>query len=94
MRPRKAGLIKRKEKCSVTKQGLEGGELNCYKVFWCFFPMKVSWNQAYNSRVSLALALSDVPVTSCFFLFFFLPSAFLVYYFSFLTSTFYIITHN
>ena len=29
MRPRKAGLIKRKVKCSVTKQGLEGGELNC-----------------------------------------------------------------
>ena len=29
MRPRKADLIKRKVKCSVTKQGLEGGELNC-----------------------------------------------------------------
>ena len=29
MRPRKADLIKRKVKCSVTEQGLEGGELNC-----------------------------------------------------------------
>ena len=28
MRPRKADLIKRKVKCSVTEQGLEGGELN------------------------------------------------------------------
>ena len=55
MRPRKADLIKRKVKCSVTKQGLEGGELNCQKVFWCFFPVKVSWNKTYNSGVSLAL---------------------------------------
>ena len=29
MRPRKADLINRKVKCSVTKQGLDGGELNC-----------------------------------------------------------------
>ena len=29
MRPGKADVIKRKVKCSVTKQGLEGGELNC-----------------------------------------------------------------
>ena len=29
MRPPKADLIKRKVKCFVTEQGLEGGELNC-----------------------------------------------------------------
>ena len=54
MRPRKADLIKRKVKCSVTKQVLEGGELNWQKVFWCLFPLKVSWNKTYNSGVSLA----------------------------------------
>ena len=59
MRPRKADLIKRKVKCSITKQGLEGGELNCLKVFWCFFLQKYPGIRLIIAEYLWPLAISD-----------------------------------
>ena len=59
MRPRKADLIKRKVKCSVTKQGLEGGELNCLKVFQCFFLKKYPGIRLIIAEYLWPLAISD-----------------------------------